>query len=319
MLLISAEALRDLVSMREAIDAVRQAFIDLSLGEIEQPTRVAVGGGSGLAMIARHRQGGGTVLKAITIRSDNRDRGLPNIQALVVWFDGLTGTPLAAIDGTALTAMRTGAASGVATDLLAPRGAAVLAMIGAGAQAPDQVKAVCAVRRIDEVRVAARSRESAQSLVARLAPELEVRRIVACDTIGEALAGADVVCTATNSGTPLFQAADLSDRVHVNAIGAYTHSMRELPADLLSGADVVAIDQLEATLAEAGDLVDAIKQGALREQDMVEIGSLLSRKEAPHAGRTVFKSVGVAAQDLALARLATEKASGSPDLPTFEL
>lgn len=319
MLLISAENLRKLVSMPEAIDAVRQAFLDVSRGVIEQPTRVAVGGGSALAMVARHIEGGGTVLKAITIRRDNRERGLPNIQALVIWFDGLTGTPLAALDGGALTAMRTGAASGVATELLAADEASVLAVIGAGAQAPDQVRAVCAVRPIREVRVAARSLDSSRRLTASLEAELAHTKIVPCRTVLEAVAGADVVCTVTYSDRPLFEAADLAARVHVNAIGAYTLSMRELPDDLLGGADVVAVDQVEAALAEAGDLVGAIERGAMQARDVVEIGALLSRQKSPFTGRTVFKSVGIAAQDLALARLATEKAAAVADLPTVTL
>jgi ornithine cyclodeaminase/alanine dehydrogenase-like protein (mu-crystallin family) len=319
MLLISAENLRKLVSMREAIDVVRQAFIDVSRGVIEQPTRVAVGGGSALAMIARHANGGGTVLKAITIRRDNSDRGLPNIQALVVWFDGLTGAPLAALDGTSLTAMRTGAASGVATALLAPADASVLTIIGAGGQAPDQVRAVCAVRPIREVRVAARSYGSAQRLALTLEPEISAAKIVACETVVEAVSGADVVCTATNSERPLFAADDLTDRVHLNAIGAYTLTMCELPADLLGSADVVAVDQVEAALAEAGDLVSAIRDGTMQVGDLVEIGALLRQEPPRFNGRTVFKSVGIAAQDLALARLATDKAMAIAGFPTVAL
>lgn len=317
MLLISHETLRELVSMREAVDAVRGAFIELSAGDIEQPTRVAVGDGSGLAMIARDRKAGGIALKAITIRSGNQVLGLPNIQALVIWFDGITGTPLAAIDGASLTAMRTGAASGVATDHLADDGVSVLAVIGAGAQAPDQVRAVCTVRPISEVRIAARSIDSARTLASKLASEMAGTRFLPCESIVEAVSGAEVICTATNSRAPLFEAADLKARVHVNAIGAYTLAMRELPAELLRDADLVAIDEREAILAEAGDLVGAIEQGALRERDMVEIGLLLAQDRIRYEGRTVFKSVGVAAQDLALARLASEKAAGMASLPTF--
>jgi len=319
MLLISADRLRELVTMREAIDVVRQAFIDVSRGVIDQPPRVAVGRGSALAMIARHTDGGGTVLKALTIRPDNPNRGLPTIQALVIWFDGLTGAPLAALDGTSLTAMRTGATSGVATELLAPADAAVLAIIGAGGQAPDQVRAICAVRDIREVRVAARSYDSAQRLLVKLEPELTSTKIVACQTVVEAISGADVVCAATNSKEALFAADDLRDRVHVNAIGAYTLTMCELPADLLRSAEVVSVDQVEMALAEAGDLVGAIRDGAMQVGDMVEIGTLLRQERPEFTGRTVFKSVGIAAQDLALARLATEKAMAIGGFPTADL
>ncbi len=307
MLVIPAQRLRELVPVRTAIDAVRDGFIAGSSGDIEQPSRLVLEGGQALAMLAADRRGIGTVLKAVTVRRQNAARGLPVVQAVVVWFDGDTGTPEALIDGTTLTALRTGAASGVATDLLAPPEAGVLAMIGAGGQAPDQVRAVCAVRPICEVRVASRNPAHAASLAARLAAELEPVRVVATSVAG-AIAGADVVCTATTATEPLFAARDLAPTVHVNAVGAYTETMCELPAELLAGASVIAVDRVEAAMAEAGDLIQAIRRGLLRPDRLVEIGALLARPTAPPGGRTVFKSVGVAAQDWALARIAVERA-----------
>ncbi len=307
MLVISPDRLRELVPMRAAIDAVRDGFIAGSAGGIEQPTRLALEGGRALAMLAADRQGIGTVLKVVTVRGGNPGRGLPAVQAVVIWFDGETGTPEAIIDGGTLTALRTGAASGVATDLLASPAAGVLAMIGAGGQAADQVRAVCAVRPIREVRIASRDPMHAAALAARLAGELEPVRVVAGNVPG-ALAGADVVCTATTATRPLFAALDLAPVVHVNAVGAYTEGMCELPAELLAGASVVAVDLIDAALAEAGDLIQAIRVGLLQRERLVEIGTLLARPAAPPGGRTVFKSVGVAAQDWALARLAVDRA-----------
>ena len=307
MLVISPDRLRELVPMRAAIDAVRDGFIAGSAGGIEQPTRLALEGGRALAMLAADRQGIGTVLKVVTVRGGNPGRGLPAVQAVVIWFDGETGTPEAIIDGGTLTALRTGAASGVATDLLASPAAGVLAMIGAGGQAADQVRAVCAVRPIREVRIASRDPMHAAALAARLAGELEPVRVVARNVPG-ALAGADVVCTATTATRPLFAALDLAPVVHVNAVGAYTEGMCELPAELLAGASVVAVDLIDAALAEAGDLIQAIRVGLLQRERLVEIGTLLARPAAPPGGRTVFKSVGVAAQDWALARLAVDRA-----------
>ncbi len=307
MLVISPDRLRELVPMRAAIDAVRDGFIAGSAGGIEQPTRLALEGGRALAMLAADRQGIGTVLKVVTVRGGNPGRGLPAVQAVVIWFDGETGTPEAIIDGGTLTALRTGAASGVATDLLASPAAGVLAMIGAGGQAADQVRAVCAVRPIREVRIASRDPVHASVLAARLAGELEPVRVVARNVPG-ALAGADVVCTATTATRPLFAALDLAPVVHVNAVGAYTEGMCELPAELLAGASVVAVDLIDAALAEAGDLIQAIRVGLLQRERLVEIGTLLAQSAPPPGGRTVFKSVGVAAQDWALARLAVDRA-----------
>ena len=307
MLVISPDRLRELVPMHAAIAAVRDGFIAGSAGGIEQPTRLALEGGRALAMLAADRQGIGTVLKAVTVRGGNPGRGLPAVQAVAIWFDGETGTPEAVIDGGTLTALRTGAASGVATDLLASPDAAVLAMIGAGGQAPDQVRAVCAVRPIREVRIASRDPVHAAALAARLGGELEPVRVVATNLPG-ALIGADVVCTATTATRPLFAARDLAQAVHVNAVGAYTEAMCELPAELLAEASVVAVDLIDAALAEAGDLIQAIRLGLLQRERLVEIGTLLARPAAPPGGRTVFKSVGVAAQDWALARLAVDRA-----------
>ncbi len=299
--------------MPSAIDAVRDAFVLTSGGRIEQPTRLALEGGTALAMLAADRDGVGTVLKAVTVRPANRDRGMPAVQAIVVWFDGSTGVPLALIDGEALTALRTGAASGVATDLLAPADASVLAMIGAGAQAADQVRGVCAVRPIREVRVASRNPAHAAELATHLGREMEPVRVVA-RTIREALDGAHVVCTATTSTEPLFAASDLGSDVHLNAIGAYTRTMCELPPDVFAEATVVAVDSVAAAMAEAGDVLRAMRDGWLTRDRLVEIGTLASRPgTAAPGGRTVFKSVGVAAQDWALARLAVERSAASGD------
>lgn len=300
--------------MPSAIDAVRDAFVRSSAGRIEQPTRLALEGGKALAMLASDRDGAGTVLKAVTVIPANRDRGIPAVQAVVIWFDGGTGAPIALIDGEALTALRTGAASGVATALLAPAEASVMAMIGAGAQAADQVRAVCAVRPIREVRVASRHLDRADSFAARLGQEMAPVRIVA-RTVREALDGAQVVCTATTSVEPLFAASDLGTRVHVNAIGAYTRDMCELPPELFADASVVAVDAIDAAMSEAGDLLRAMRDGRITRDRLVEIGTLASRPEtAAPGGRTVFKSVGVAAQDWALARLAVERAAAAGDV-----
>ena len=300
--------------MPSAIDAVRDAFVRSSGGRIEQPTRLALEGGAALAMLASDRDGLGTVLKAVTVRPANRERGMPAVQAVVIWFDGSTGVPLALIDGETLTALRTGAASGVATDLLAPPDASVLAMIGAGAQAADQARAVCAVRPIREIRVASRHQARAAEFAARLAREIAPIRVVA-RTLREALDGAQVVCTATTSTEPLFAASDLGTDVHVNAIGAYTREMCELPPELFADASVVAVDAIDAAMSEAGDLLRAMRDGRITRERLVEIGTLASRPEtAAPGGRTVFKSVGVAAQDWALARLAVERAAAAGDV-----
>lgn len=314
MLFISADRLRQTVSMVDAIEAVRRAYASVSAGTVEQPTRLVLERGSALAMMARDRESGATVLKALTIRPDNPAAGLPAIQALVILFDGKTGKPRALIDGTSLTALRTGAASGVGTALLAPPGAHVLGMIGAGAQSADQVRAVCSVRPITEVRIASRTAERARKLVLGLREELTNVRLVPVDTVGEAVKDADVICTATPATAPLFDTGQLKSTVHVNAVGAFTPQMCELPPELLRDAEIVAIDEHEAAMVEAGDLLQAIDRGYLTADRLVEIGKLLANPPFRGKGWTVFKSVGIAAQDLEVAKVASEKAPKSDDL-----
>lgn len=321
MLFISAQLLRESVSMPAAVAAVRRAFSRVSAGQIEQPTRLVMEAGTALAMLARDRESGTTALKAVTVRPQNRAAGRPAVQALVILFDGATGTPEAVIDGTTLTALRTGAASGVATDLLAPVNARVMAMIGAGGQSADQIRAVCSVRPIAEVRIASLSTTSARGLAERLGPELAHVKLVPVSSNREAISEADVICTATASTSPLFEAGDLRPTVHVNAVGAYKPDMCELPAELLRDARVVAIDEMGAAMAEAGDLLQAMSRGYLEVERLIELGKLLASPPPFAGGWTVFKSVGIAAQDLEVAELAVREVrkSGRAAADAFEI
>jgi ornithine cyclodeaminase len=314
MLFISAARLRQAVPMPDAIDAVRRAYTNTSAGTVEQPTRLVLERGTALAMMARDRESGATVLKALTIRPDNPNAGLPAIQALVILFDGRTGTPRALIDGTSLTALRTGAASGVGTALLAPADAHVLGMIGAGAQSADQIRAVCCVRPIREVRVASRTAARARQLAVQLRDELPKVQFVPVEAVGDAVGDADVICTATPSTAPLFDANQLKPTVHVNAVGAFTPQMCELPPELLRDARIVAIDELDAAMAEAGDLLQAIDHGYLTRDRLIEIGKLLTDPPPLRTGWTVFKTVGIAAQDLEVAELAADRTPKSDEI-----
>jgi ornithine cyclodeaminase len=308
MLVIDGAALRELVPMADAVDAVREAFVGVSCGQFWQPLRLGHEDQT-LVMAAADADGAGTAVKVVSIRPENPLRGLPTIQASVVWHDGESGRPAAVLDGDAVTALRTGAASGVATAELAAPEASVLAVIGAGQQAPDQVQAVRAVRSIDTVRVASRTHASAERLAARIAAAGDVA-VEVCASPAEAVAGADVVCCATSSTEPLFPASALGVRVHVNAVGSFRPEMRELGSDVLAAASRVAVDPREAAEEEAGELIRAIEEGILAPEALVEIGDLLQRPDrARPVGITVFKSVGLAAQDWAIARLAVERAT----------
>ena len=290
---LSAQDVRRAVPMSTAIEAVRDAFREYAAGNFVLPPRQIFGDGAVLVMSAYHTPTGTAVVKKIGIALDR----VPAIRATVIWTGA--GEQLVA-DGSSITTLRTGAVVGVATDLLAPADATRLTLIGTGAQAPDQVRAVLAVRRIAEVTVTGRSVDRASSLAQDLADEFPDVKFTPSTTIEEAVAGADVICCATSSATPLFTADALPDRVHVNAIGAFRPSMRELPRDLLTSADTVLVDQREAALEESGEIIDAVTSGALGTADLLELGPALANPPRP-TGRTVFKSVGIGPQDWAVA------------------
>jgi ornithine cyclodeaminase/alanine dehydrogenase-like protein (mu-crystallin family) len=295
--------------MPDAIRASRRAFLAAAAGEVTGPLRSSLSRRRVLVMPAEHVSGSALV-KVISLHEDGWAQGLPSIEGTVLWIDGPTGRVRAQVDATALTALRTGAASGLATDLLADPGSHVLAMLGAGGQAPDQVAGVCAVRPIREARVYSRRAERSEELCDRLRSRHPGVVFTPSRTAAQAVSGADVICTATRSTAPLFQPGDVPRHVHINAIGAYRLDMREIHPGLLGQAGLVVIDQLEAALAEAGDIVAALEDGSIRQDDLVEIAKLLTAPGvSPDVRRrvTIFKSVGVAAQDWSACELAVER------------
>ena len=273
-----------------------------------QPPRLSFADGSQLAMMCRPAVGEqGAVVKIITVRPENPRRGLPLLHAHVLWFDGRTGEVVASIDGEDLTALRTGAGSGLATELLAAPDAAVLAVIGAGRQAFDQAQAVCAVRPIIEVRVTSRTPPAAEAFAMRLRAEFPQLKVITVATGSQAATGADVVCCATTAKEPVLSSESIGPGTHVNAIGAYRPDMCELPPELLERAALIVVDQVEAAMDEAGDLIQAVNAGAITYEGLVELGTLLEGAIHRSAGPTIFKSVGVAAQDWAVAAMAVER------------
>lgn len=319
-LVLTGSDVRRLVPMTDAIATARAAFTAVSRGEIIQPPRLATPDGSILVMLAQRPESAG-VVKIVTVRPDNATIGLPSLHGIVVAVNPATGAPAAIIDGSALTALRTGAASGLATDLLAAPGAACVAMIGAGAQAADQVLAVAAVRPVTDVLIASRHRSSAEALAARLGALLPGAVCRAVGTPAEAVSHADVVCTATTATAPLFDVRDLRDVVHVNAVGAHSAQASELGPPVLRRASLIAVDQAAAALREAGDIVQALHAGAITESDLTEIGTLCDAvpQRAQGTGLTVFKSVGIAAQDWAMVQVLLERAVHDDGLRSLHL
>ncbi|RSN24437.1 ornithine cyclodeaminase [Amycolatopsis sp. WAC 04169] len=295
-LTLGPDEIRAAVSMPAAIAAVRNGFLALHRGEFEMPTRTVLRDGGFLVMSAHHRPTASAMIKTLSLDFDRN----PAIVGTVVRSGLGHGRQLVA-DAIEVTRIRTGAATGVATDLLAPPDAKTCTLIGAGGQAADQVRAVHTVRPLTELRIVSRGLERAEALGKTLGAELGIGAVVLTDP-DEAVRDVDIVCCATTSTTPLFSLESLAEHAHVNAIGAYRPTMRELPDDLLVDATVV-IDAREAILDESGEIIHALASGAITEDDLTELGSALAEGVVKSGGRTVFKSVGVAAQDWAIADL----------------
>lgn len=286
----------ELVQMNEAIDAVRSAFVDFEADSFEMPTRIPLADRQFLFMPTYHRPSGSAVIKSLSLNFDRT----PPIAGTVTLVE-LSHDKSLIIDAEAVTVLRTGAASGVATDLLAPRHASRLAMFGAGAQAYYQVQAVNAVRPLTAVKVVDLDVTRAERLVARLKTLLPDADISVEPDSDKALSDAEIVNCATTSRQALFSIDSLPQEVHVNAIGAFKPGMRELPDELFAAATVV-VDDRASVLAEAGEIIDAVAAGAVAAEDLTPLGLALQQPPS-RSSWTVFKSVGIAAQDWAIANL----------------
>jgi ornithine cyclodeaminase len=257
-----------------------------------------------LLLMPAWREGDVTGVKLVHIAAGNEARGLPSVQGVYVLFDGPTGTPLAVMDGTALTVRRTAAASALAASYLARPEAKVLAMVGSGAMAPHLVRAHATVRPIREVRIWNRRRPAAEALAGALSAE----GFAACvaDDVAAAVRPADIVSCATMSREPLVRGAWLKPGAHVDLVGAFTAEMRESDDEVMRRGEVF-VDTFAGALAEAGDILQAIGAGALsRDRIRADLHGLCA---GTHPGRTdpaavtVFKSVGTALEDLVAAKL----------------
>jgi len=312
--LLSSVDILQVCSMKEAIEAVRRAFILASEGKVEVPPRtrldVSISKGTSLIMPSYLPEAGKLGVKIINLYEGNPEKGLPFSQALMLVFEASDGHPLGILEAGTLTALRTGAACGLATELLSRQDSRRLALFGAGFQARFQLEAVAAVRKIEEVRVFDQDKERAEVFAGKMSEHLSILVRVA-RSVREALGNADIVSTATTSKTPVFDDKDIKPGVHINAIGSYKPEEREIPSLTVARARVF-VDKKEAALEEAGDLVIPMKEGLFGPEHIVaEIGEVASGRKPGRVSAeeiTFFKTVGVAAQDIVLASLVLQKA-----------
>jgi ornithine cyclodeaminase/alanine dehydrogenase-like protein (mu-crystallin family) len=305
---IPAEEIRRTLTMAGAIRAVREAFIQLSTGQARVPVRTRLEipefRTTALVMPAYLPRTKRIGLKLISLCEDNPARGLPLAQAVTIVMDAENGTPLAVMDASYLTAVRTGAASGAATDALARKDARVAAIFGAGVQGKTQLEAVAAVRPIRKALVFDVDPRAATDYAKEMGRKLDLD--VEPAAAPEALRQADIICTATTSVVPVFSDGDLKPGAHINAVGSYKPHVREIPGETIRRARVY-VDQRQASLEEAGDLIIPIRQNLIEAGHILaEIGEVLAGLKPGRCSDediTVFKSVGNAVQDLAVAGL----------------
>jgi ornithine cyclodeaminase/alanine dehydrogenase-like protein (mu-crystallin family) len=327
LLVLSGEQVHALLGYAPCADAVRAALAALQSGAAQQPLRTVLRpeGAAGLvALMPSYLDGAGRAgtepgpepaygLKAICITPSNPAAGLDTHQGVVLVSSGGTGEPVALLNASAVTEIRTAAVSVVATGLLAREDADVLAVIGAGVQGRAHALALDEARELREIRLASRDAAKAGQLAAVLRGQVRAP-VRACVSAQEAVAGAGIVVTATSSGRPVLDAAWLAPGTHINAVGACLPDARELDTATVAGG-VLFADRRESLLAEAGDYVLAARDGAVGPASIrAELGELLTGEAAGRASAdeiTIFESLGLAIEDLAAARCAYELAAAA--------
>jgi ornithine cyclodeaminase len=322
LLVLAASDVRAVLGYAECAEAMRSALASRARGEVFQPLRSVIrpaGAAGFMGLMPCYSSGAGSAyaLKAICVTPGNPAAGLDSHQGIVLLSSPDTGEPLAVLNASAVTEIRTAAVSVVATDLLARPGADVLAIIGTGVQAAAHLRAIAATRRLTEVRVAGTTPDKAATFAAAHAGTLAADRranpdpvpVVPCASAREAVSGADIVVTATSSQTAVLGSGWLAPGTHVNAVGACLPHARELDTATVAGAAFFA-DSRESALAESGDYRLAAAEGAIGPGHIrAEIGELLAGLDGCEGRRgpdeiTIFESLGLAVEDLAAATVA---------------
>jgi ornithine cyclodeaminase/alanine dehydrogenase-like protein (mu-crystallin family) len=318
MLILTAEDVRKALPMNEAIEAMKRAYASLSDGKAVVPlrTRLSIPDSDALSLFmpayVSSTDGQAMAIKAVSLFPTNPARGLAYIQAAVLVFDPETGRAMALLEGSSLTAIRTGAAGGAAIDLLSRADSRIVAIFGAGAQGRTQLEAACTARNIETVYIFDSNSDQAKDFAEKMRGKVSIPHdLRVASNPKEAVENADVICTATTSTKPVFDDKGLKAGVHISAVGSYTPEMQEIPAETVRRAKVV-VDSRSASLEEAGDLIQPIRAGLFDEAHIhAELGEIvLGRKPGRESNDeiTYFKSVGVAVQDAMAAKVALENA-----------
>jgi ornithine cyclodeaminase/alanine dehydrogenase-like protein (mu-crystallin family) len=314
-LLLGHDEVVGLMPMAECVALMREALVARAEGRVHQPLRTIVrppdaAGVMGLMPAYASGPRAAFGLKAICVFPGNASRGKDSHQGAVLLFGAETGELLAVVNASAVTAVRTAAVSALATDVLAREGASELAVVGAGVQARSHVEAMSCVRPVRRCRVAGRSAERTRALVEELRGRYEFP-VEVSETVEEALRGADIIVTATNAAAPVLRREWVAAGAHVNAVGSCTPHTRELDAATVAASSLF-VDSVESTVNEAGDYLLALREGAVGPEHIrAELGEVLTGAKPGRTSAeevTLFKSLGLAVEDLAAAAFLYDRA-----------
>ncbi len=305
-ILIKKSEIAGYFTMSEAIDSMASAFANLSSGNAHVPERyIVTTQDNALTFLLKPAFSSNldtSAIKILTQKNGNPIQGIPTIMGIVLMIDNKTGQMLSIMDGEYITALRTGAASGLATQYLSTEDARNVAIFGCGAQGRTQLKAVDTVRALEKVWIFDTSEAQAESFVDEMQDTIQAKIEISTDL--SVLKEVDIICTATHSERPLFGREHIKKGTHINAIGSFKPDMQELDPDIIASSRVY-FDDKAACLNTSGDLLEAVKNGIdLEKYGIGEIGELVTGKIDGRISPddiTVFKSVGTAIQDLIVA------------------
>ncbi|MBS4192775.1 ornithine cyclodeaminase family protein [Bacillus sp. FJAT-49705] len=314
MLVINTDELRSLADMNEIIECVAVALKEFSAKRTITPIRAALpfnnDQNTALIMPSVAEELGSVGLKVVAVAPNNKNLGKKTITGVVMLSDFKTGEPIALLEGSYLTMIRTGALSGVATKYLSRQDAKKLCIIGTGEQAKGLLEAVLTVRDIEEIFLNNRTEQKAQEFAEYIRMKFDKHVQVYSDS-NEAVCEADIIVTTTNSTTPVFSER-LKPGVHVNAVGSFRPTMQEIPSHAISSAHKVVVESSEAALEETGDFQIPIKEGVFKPGDIYgELGQIVNGElngRESNQEITLFKSVGLAVVDIVVAKYFYEKA-----------
>ena len=319
MLILTQQDLQRLLTMREVIDAVEDGFRAIAGGQAQSPDRLVLNLDDNSVLLEMpsyiSAPGASRALgtKVVSVFSRNARYGLDNVQAMYLLLDAETGAPRALMEGRFITAIRTAATSALATKYMAAEGPKLLGIFGAGVQARFHIRAMIDVSEVKEILIASRNQPVDSDKAQLLAREMRDRYSIPCSVApGEDVASrSNLICTCTSSPVPLFDGKLLKSGAHVNAVGAFTPETRELDTEAIKRSRVI-VDALSAAGREAGEILIPLSKGAIGPEHVR--GTLADLVSGAVSGRsapdeiTIFKSCGLAIEDLVTARLAYEKA-----------